>query len=109
MPGDVQLTRAYLAELGLDGLSDDDQTSLLAALYVELERRVGTQIAQALTTAQLDEFDELMATGDEQACVAFLNDHVPGYKETVRLEHARLTVDLKRRVPRILAERVPTI
>jgi hypothetical protein len=109
MTGSVKLTREYLAELGLGGLSDDDQTSLLAAIYVELERRVGTQIASTLTTAQLDEFDALMATGDEQACVTFLSEHVPGYQETVRKEHARLTDELKRRVPQILAARVPTI
>ncbi|MGB7982979.1 MAG: DUF5663 domain-containing protein [Candidatus Nanopelagicales bacterium] len=107
MSDPVRLDRAYLAELGLARLSEDDQDSLLATLYDQLQTRVGTRLTAALTRTQLDEFEALTEAGDDQGCSAFLDDQVPDYKNVVREEHAALTASLEKQVPLILAELAP--
>ena len=101
----LQLDDDFLSEAGLGGLSPGDKASLLSALHEELRLRAGTRISSCMTTAQLERFDELMQTGDEEGCQALLHESVPGYKGMVSQEGDRLAAVLRKRAPEILQER----
>lgn len=99
----MKLDSAFLADVGLGELSDEDQASLLAVLAESLELRVGTALAGLLTEDQLSEFELLMDQGDGTAAETWLTNAIPDYKQAVRAALEDLKAELRLKSDEILA------
>lgn len=75
-----QLNDDFLKELGLHEMPEEQRAAFLKHIYSELEQRVGEQLSQGLTDAQLDEFTAIIDRSDD-AVVKFLATHAPQYQQ----------------------------
>lgn len=83
----VEATIAGLASRGCDSIP----SHLVAGawrdtLYPELESRVGARLTVGLTDAQLNEFEALVDSDDDEGAARWLADHVPLYPQIVAEE-----------------------
>lgn len=65
---------------GLDGLSEADKDAFAVDLTAEFELRVGTQLSEGLSSAELEEFARLI-DGDDEYCRTWLVQHEPGFQQ----------------------------
>ncbi len=96
-----KLDRAYLESLGLGDLAPDDMNELLAAVYEELEMRVGYICAERMSDTQLNEFEDAIDSEDEDAALSVLERCVPDYKVFVDQQLTKVTDELRGCVPNI--------
>lgn len=101
----ISLDFQWLDEHGLGALSRDDKQSLLAAIYEELELRVGIRLSQAMTSEQLAEFEALMAAGDEVGAKQWLDTNKPDYTEVAPAVLAEMGEELRSRADEVLERR----
>lgn len=102
-----------LDELGLGALPVEDKRKMLTHILETLEMRVGTTLASRMTDEQLDEFERLMPTEqDDQAAISqkeqsalhWLETNFPSYKEVVSDELNKLMAEIKQVAPQILSD-----
>lgn len=93
----------FLASVGLAALPADDKRKMLAHIYETLELRVGIKLAQNMSDAQLNEFEQLMDANDEAGALKWLETNVPNYKDVVAAELAALKAEITEQAPGILA------
>ena len=74
----VQLDDKFLEDVGLGGLPDDQKKLFLDHFREQLELRVGTQLSEGLSEAQLSEFESFMDR-DMQRVTAWLDANVPDF------------------------------
>jgi hypothetical protein len=86
-------------------MSDADLQLLTAIVHEDLQNRVGARIASALTDAELDEFETLYASTDDQARLVWLEKTVPNFKQAVLDETQEVLADLDYEFRRV---RLPT-
>lgn len=60
----LKLNKAFLKEVGLESLPDDEQDSFLQHIYEELEIRVGTMLSDGLSNEQVEEFETIIDKDD---------------------------------------------
>ncbi len=75
-----RLDDEFLKDIGLNGLPDDQKQAFLEHIYNELELRVGTQLSDGLSEAQLTEFEKLI-DNDEEAINDWLAQYQPGFMQ----------------------------
>jgi hypothetical protein len=106
-----------LDELGLGSLPTEEKKKMLAHILETLEMRVGTTLASRMTDEQLDEFERLMPTEQdnpatiqekEQSALKWLEGNFPTYKEVVADELKKLMAEVKQVAPQILADATQT-
>lgn len=73
-----QLDDKFLEDVGLGGLPDDQKKLFLDHFREQLELRVGTQLSEGLSEAQLAEFESFMDR-DMQRVTAWLDANVPDF------------------------------
>ena len=73
-----QLDDKFLEDVGLGGLPDDQKKLFLDHFREQLELRVGTQLSEGLSEAQLSEFESFMDR-DMQRVTAWLDANVPDF------------------------------
>lgn len=98
----IALDNNLLQQIGLGSLSDDDKRSLLKQMRESLELKVGTQLAERLTEAQLDEFGVLADKDDSNGALKWLQTNCPDYQEVVAREFENLKLEISKSVPQIL-------
>lgn len=74
----LQLDDQFLADCGLESLSNHDKQSLLQAIHLEIELRVGEALSEGMSDAQLDTFGAIVDR-DEEIIRSWLAMHVPDY------------------------------
>lgn len=99
----IKLDDDLLNELGLGSLSPDDKKKMLAHIYETLEMRVGMKLAERMTDAQLDEFEQFINANDEAGALRWLETNFPNYKDVVAEEFEKLKAEIKAIAPQILA------
>ena len=62
----LKLDNSLLEELGLGTLPEEQKKAMLQHIYETLELRVGTQLANQMTDAQLEEFERFIDAGGDQ-------------------------------------------
>ncbi|MFZ1258060.1 MAG: DUF5663 domain-containing protein [Candidatus Saccharimonas sp.] len=75
-----QLDDKFLQDVGLGGLPDDQKKLFLDHFREQLELRVGTQLSDGLSDAQLQEFESFIDR-DDQKVNAWLAANVPAYQD----------------------------
>jgi hypothetical protein len=98
-----KLDRDLLAELGLGSLSEAEMRTLLRSMYEAIEMRVGIELAERMTDAQLDEFGVFFETRDDEGAFAFLERNFPDYREIVQAQFERVKRETLDAVPTLLA------
>ncbi len=99
----ISLDFEWLDNHGLGALSQDDKRSLLAAVYEELELRVGVRLSQAMTGDQLAEFEALMDAGDELAAKQWLDMNMPDYTKIAPAVLGEMGAELRSRADEVVA------
>jgi len=77
-------------ETGVADLPNNLREDLLQRFIVELEWRVGQQIAEMMDDTQLDEFAELASAGDEAASIEWLSVQIPNHRDITAREFDKL-------------------
>lgn len=90
----IKINNDLLLSLGLHDLTVAHRNAVLKAIYVELELRVGSRIAETMTSAQLAAFGAFVQANDEEGAQVALEDSVPAYREIVAEEFAQLRSEL---------------
>lgn len=75
-----QLDDAFLQDIGLGDMPDDQKQAFLQHIYKELELRVGTKLSEGLSDQQMAEFESFIDR-DEDKVSAWFNQHLPNYAE----------------------------
>jgi hypothetical protein len=91
----IKLDDDFLTELGYQHLPVGHRRVLLAAIYEELELRVGMRLTNSMSPAQLTEFERFIDRNDEQAALTWLQKHFPSYRDVVREEFATVRLELR--------------
>lgn len=97
-----QLDNNLLTELGLGDLPAAEKNKMLAHIYETLELRVGMNLAEKMTDAQLDEFESFIDKNDEKGALNWLETNFPDYKEVVAEELEKLKAEVKHQASHIL-------
>jgi hypothetical protein len=99
----IKLDDNLLIELGLGTLPPEEKKKMLAHVYETLEMRVGMRLAEQMTDAQLDEFEQFINRNDEAGALHWLETNFPHYKEVVADEFEKLKVEIRQVAPEIIA------
>ena len=98
-----KLDNNLLTELGLGDLPAEDKNKMLSHIYETLELRVGMKLAEAMSEAQLTEFESFIDKQDEAGALKWLESNFPNYKQVVAQELDKLKAEVKQSAPQILA------
>lgn len=74
-----QLDDAFLKDIGMAGLPDDQKAAFLQHIYATLEERVGIKLSDGLSDEQLEEFEKIIDR-DDATVAAWLATHTPSYQ-----------------------------
>jgi hypothetical protein len=95
-PNKSRIDRSWLRELGIDGTNTKvTMDELVGLAYNELERRVGNTLANEMTDEQLDEFDAILDSKDDDAGIEWLEQNMPHYKQVVSEQHQKMSDEVK--------------
>jgi len=99
----IKLDDDLLVELGLSTLPPEEKKKMLSHIYETLEMRVGMKLAERMTDAQLDEFEQFINANDEAGALHWLETNFPNYKDVVAEEFEKLKAEIRAIAPQILA------
>jgi hypothetical protein len=99
----IKLDDNLLTEIGLSNLSPEEKKKMLAHIYETLEMRVGMRLAEQMSDAQLDEFEQFINRNDEAGALHWLETNFPNYKAVVADEFEKLKSEVRQISPEILA------
>lgn len=89
-----QLDENFLASLGLGTMLAEEKKAFLDYIYEELELRVGTELSKDLSDEQLEHFEKLIDSDNQDAALQWLEQYCPNYKEVVKQELEKLKEDI---------------
>lgn len=98
-----QLDDAFLQELGLDQLPEEQKQAFKEHIYSELELRVGTRLSEGLSEAQLTEFESFVDRDDEKV-LAWISQYVPNYQQDESFQKLRESAPAEVDMSVLLAE-----
>ncbi len=102
-----QLDDNFLKELGLDNLPDEQKRPFLEHIYKELELRVGGQLSQGLSDAQVNEFTNIIDK-TPGAVDEFLTKYAPNYRDDVMFQQLVKATGVSADDPRLKDEYAAT-
>ena len=85
----IKLDDNLLNEIGLTSLSPEDKKKMLAHIYETLEMRVGMRLAEQMSDAQLDEFEQFINRNDEAGALHWLQKRTFQTTRTLSLTNLR--------------------
>ncbi len=88
-----QLDDRFLQDLGLDQLPEEQRQAFLQHIYEELELRVGTQLSDGMSDAQLEEFESIIDK-KEDIIVNWLAQYAPEYHNDPAFQRLQQTTGL---------------
>ena len=97
----IKLDAALLKSLGLFGLPSNVANIALRVIYAGLEARVGLKLADAMSDDQLDEFEEFIEAGDEDAALHWLEQAFPDYPAVVDRELQAICLGIGLTAPQV--------
>jgi hypothetical protein len=105
----ISLNAELLDELGLGALPAADKDLILGHIYGTLEMRVGATLAERMTDDQLDEFEALIQSNDEDGALAWLSGNFPDYKQVVACVFDELKAEIAEVAQQIVADAMATV
>lgn len=80
----------------LEALSPAQQAAINRTLYELLEARVGRELAERMTSEQLDEFEGFIDAKDEAGALQWLESNFPEYGTVTRTQYSQLLDEVRR-------------
>ncbi|MFZ1484158.1 MAG: DUF5663 domain-containing protein [Candidatus Saccharimonadales bacterium] len=102
----LKLDNDLLQQVGLGGLPEDQKKAMLQHIYDQLELRVGTELANQMTDAQLTEFEQFIDAGgdnNQPEALKWLETNLPNYKQVVQQVFEQLKAEITQLAPQIIA------
>lgn len=96
----MHVDEAFMHDVGLGDMPDDEKRAFMEHAEEELEVRVGQGVGASLTDEQMDEFEQIAGT-DEAA--QWLERNAPDFRETVARVFQSFKEELRREREAILA------
>ncbi len=97
-----KLDYAFLEEVGLKDLPEDEWLVMLEYIQEVLEVRVGRSLAKGLPDELLEEFYSHARQNRSKEALAWIRKNVPNYSEVVRSEMTKLKQEIKSSAKQIL-------
>lgn len=85
MNNDYTIKENNLKDIGID-LTGGELTSLLEHLNEELSGRVGEAILRELSDEQIDQYNEISKTADEDTIEKWMSKQIPDFEQIVQDE-----------------------
>ena len=102
-----QLDDAFLQEVGLHELPDEQKKAFLQHIYGELETRVGFRLSDGLSDEQLEEFENIIEK-KPGAVDMWLSRNAPDFQNDPAFQNLMLTTKLPADDPRLRDEYTAT-
>jgi hypothetical protein len=102
----LKLDNDLLQQVGLGGLPEEQKKAMLQHIYDQLELRVGTELANQMTDAQLTEFEQFIDAGgdnNQPEALKWLETNLPNYKLVVQQVFDQLKAEITQLAPQIIA------
>lgn len=102
----LKLDNDLLQQVGLGGLPEEQKKAMLQHIYDQLELRVGTELANQMTDAQLTEFEQFIDAGgdnNQPEALKWLETNLPNYKQVVQQVFEQLKAEITQLAPQIIA------
>lgn len=93
----------FLQSVGLGAMPDDQKSMFLDHLLEELELRIGTRLAESMSSEELNEFESLIEARDEPGALEWLETHHPDYRMVVSEELEKLKREVSASKDKILS------
>lgn len=97
-----KLDQDFLDSVGLARLPEEEALVLLRHVYETLEFRVGVTLAQQMSVAELDAFEQFIVSDDQDGALRWLEGRFPDYRRLVRDEFEFLSIELRQVAPTML-------
>ena len=95
----MEFDDAFLRDVGLAAMPDDEKNAFLAYAQEELEVRIGEEIAKDVDPEVMKEFED---ADDDEAALEWLKKNKPESKEIVKKVVADLRLEISRNREKIL-------
>ena len=102
-----QLDDKFLQDLGLDQLPEEQRQAFLQHIYNELELRVGTELSDGMSDAQLEEFEAIIDK-NEEVIGNWITQYAPNYYQDVAFNRLQQATGLDVNDPALRDEFVAT-
>ncbi len=94
---------SLLAELGLASMNEANKEKFLDMFTETLQLRIGMRLEESLGDDKLQEFENMVDSGEDDKLSDWLETNVPGYQGLVQQEMESLKAEYKEQAPTILA------
>lgn len=92
----LKIDDSLLKELGLGDLPLEEKDLLVSQIREQLELRVGSRLAEAMSDEQLNDFEtNYIQKNDEEGAMKWLGENFPDYPNVVKEELEKLKEELK--------------
>lgn len=98
----VRLDSDWLESVGLAELPPSERGDFIAHAYEMLQERVGRVLVGDMTRSELTEFEALIAAGDDDGALAWLESHTRHYREVVAEQFEKLSAEVSSNASRLL-------
>jgi hypothetical protein len=109
---DLNLDDAFINEVGMGDLSEDEKKYFVQYVIGTLQLRIGNRLSEDLSSEQIDEMEEKFVVSDsdapevaqqkQQAVTEWLKANHPNYAEIVAEETAKIKQDMRTNAASIL-------
>jgi hypothetical protein len=98
----VPIDNNFLEELGLGSVPQEEKDKMVAHIQLTLQDRIGAVMETKLNESQLDEFDNILSSGDIEATKAWLGTNLSDYDQIVQEEIRKIKEEIKPQVASIV-------
>lgn len=92
---DNTLTQQFFEEIGLSGLSPEEQEQFKAGFLQSVYDNVNVRILDMMTDEQVEKLNQLLASGDTKAVDDYQRSVVPDYDKLIGEEFVTLKQEVK--------------
>jgi predicted sugar kinase len=103
MPPQDFLQKNLITELGLEDLPDDKKEELILKIGGLIQQNVLLRILSELGEKDKDEFDKVLAEGNDEKTLAFLQSKISNFDELVKEEVAKFKEEAIKRMQAVVS------
>jgi hypothetical protein len=98
----VDIKEDLMRELGLENVDEQKKNEIIDKMSTIILDRMSVRMADVLTKEELDEFDNISASSDQQKALAYLAEKFPNYDMMVMEEVEKLKAELSQQTAEIM-------
>jgi hypothetical protein len=103
----MQFDDQFFQAIGLGSASDEDRADMINKLAELVQGRVALKLTDVLTEEQLDHFDKLLDSDDDEAALAYVQQVYPQYNQLLQSEVEAVKQEFAGDVQQVMDELKP--